>query len=231
MIPKKIHYCWFGGGEKPKLATKCIASWKKYCPDYEIIEWNEDSFDINQNAYTQMCIAEKQYAFLSDYARLYILEEHGGFYFDIDVELLKSVEAMREHEAYFSFETDDYVNTGIGFGAVAHNPAVQAMLAEYDYLLDGQHGTVGCPELNTRALVRLGLQKNGQLQQLPGFTVYPVEWFNPYDDATGRVNKTKNTISIHWYAKCWKSKGAIIRSKLTKPLHRLLGTDFFRRNT
>ena len=78
MIPKKIHYCWFGRGEKPKLAHRCIASWKKYCPDYEIIEWNEDNFDMNENAYTQMCYKEKKYAFLTDYLRLLIVEEHGG---------------------------------------------------------------------------------------------------------------------------------------------------------
>lgn len=86
MIPRKIHYCWFGRGEKPRLAQKCIASWKKYCPDYEIIEWNEDNFDVNRNAYTQMCYKEKKYAFLTDYLRLLIVEEHGGIYFDTDVE-------------------------------------------------------------------------------------------------------------------------------------------------
>ncbi len=230
MIPKKIHYCWFGQGKMPRLAHKCIASWKKHCPDYEIIEWNESNFDIHKNAYTEMCIAERKYAFLSDYARLCILEEHGGFYFDIDVELLRPIDSLRAHTAYFCFESDEYVNTGIGFGSIAHSEAIHAMLAEYEPLLDGKHGTVGCPTLNTQALVHLGLEKNGKLQQLAACTVYPAEWFNPYDDATGRIHKTANTMSIHWYSKCWKKKSTILRSKLTKPLHRLLGTDFFRRS-
>ena len=91
MIPKKIHYCWFGRGEKPKLAQKCIASWKKYMPDYEIIEWNEDNFDVNRNAYTKMCYEQKKYAFLTDYLRLVIVEEQGGIYFDTDVEAAVAV--------------------------------------------------------------------------------------------------------------------------------------------
>ena len=90
MIPKKIHYCWFGRAAKPRLAEKCIKSWKKYCPDYEIIEWNEDNFDVNLNPYTKMCYTQKKYAFLSDYIRLLIVYRHGGIYLDTDVEIIKS---------------------------------------------------------------------------------------------------------------------------------------------
>ncbi len=100
MIPRKIHYCWFGRGEKPRLAQKCIASWKKYCPDYEIIEWNEDNFDVNRNAYTQMCYKEKKYAFLTDYLRLLIVEEHGGIYFDTDVEAVRSFDELLDNPAF-----------------------------------------------------------------------------------------------------------------------------------
>lgn len=99
MIPKKIHYCWFGRGEKPKLAQKCIASWKKYMPDYEIIEWNEDNFDVNRNAYTQMCYEQKKYAFLTDYLRLVIIEEQGGIYFDTDVEAVRSFDDLLGYPA------------------------------------------------------------------------------------------------------------------------------------
>ena len=100
MIPRKIHYCWFGRGEKPRLAQKCIASWKKYCPDYEIIEWNEDNFDVNRNAYTQMCYKEKKYAFLTDYLRLLIVEEQGGIYFDTDVEAVRSFDELLDNPAF-----------------------------------------------------------------------------------------------------------------------------------
>ncbi|MCQ2514346.1 MAG: glycosyl transferase [Ruminococcus sp.] len=225
MIPKKIHYCWFGRGEKPKKAEKCLASWKKYCPDYEIIEWNEDNFDINQNPYTKMAYETKKFAFLSDYARLLIIYNEGGLYFDVDVEIIKPIDDLLENQAFFGFETDEYVNTGVGFGAEKHGQIVKMMLDEYDDLLDGKNGTVGCPILNTRALIKAGLVANGKKQNINGIQVYPSDYFNPYDDPTGRLNKTENTYSIHWFAKSWMSRKNIIRSILTKPIHRLLGTN------
>lgn len=229
MIPKKIHYCWFGRGELSTTAKKCIKSWKKYCPDYEIIEWNEDNFDIHQNEYTRKVYAEKKYAFLSDYARLKIVYEQGGIYLDVDVELVKSLDDLLGNDAYFGFETKEFINTGVGFGAKKGNFAIKFLLDEYNQLLDGTKEVIGCPILNTEGLVKLGLVRNGQLQKLAECTVYPAEYFNPYDDPTGRLNKTKNTYSIHWYAKSWLDKKSIIRSKLTQPLHRIFGTDFFRK--
>lgn len=229
MIPRKIHYCWFGRGKKNKLAQKCIASWKKYCPDYEIIEWNEDNFDVNRNAYTQMCYQEKKYAFLTDYLRLLIVEEHGGIYFDTDVEAVRSFDELLDNPAFFGFENDRFVNTGEGFGAEPHNPAVRQMLAEYNQLLDGQHGTIGCPRLNTDALLKLGLELNGEKQKLSGAVILPSDYMNPYEDATGRMNKTENTVSIHWYSKSALSRKTIIRSKITRVFHRIFGVDCFQR--
>lgn len=229
MIPKVIHYCWFGRGEKPKLAQKCIASWHKFCPDYEIIEWNEDNFDVIMNGYTRMCYEQKKYAFLTDYVRLVIIAEHGGLYFDTDVELLRPLDQLLTHPSFFGFEDAKNINTGVGFGAEPSNPAVQAMLDEYDPLLSGDQGVIGCPILNTNALKKLGLCLNGEKQDLGDAVVYPIDFFNPYDDPTGRLNKTKNTFSIHWYSKSWLSKSIILRSKLTRPLHRIFGVDAFKR--
>lgn len=229
MIPKKIHYCWFGRGELTVKAKKCIQSWKKYCPDYEIIEWNEDNFDVHQNEYTKKVYTEKKYAFLSDYARLKVVYEHGGVYLDVDVELVKSLDDLLENDAFFGFETKEFINTGVGFGAKQGSTAVKTLLEEYNQLLDGTKDVIGCPKLNTEGLIKLGLERNGQLQKLDECTVYPAEYFNPYDNPTGRLNKTKNTHSIHWYAKSWMDKKSIIRSKLTQPLHRIFGTDFFRK--
>lgn len=229
MIPKIIHYCWFGRGEKPKLAQKCIASWKKFCPDYEIIEWNEDNFDVNMNGYTQMCYEQKKYAFLSDYARLLVVTQHGGLYFDTDVELLKSPDSLLEHEAFFGFETPEYVASGLGFGSVAQGTVIVAMLREYDPLLDGQHGTLGCPRLNTSTLVKLGLEQNGERQTIHNAVIYPVPYFNPYESATGILKKTTDTVSVHWYAAAWMSKKQKIRSTISKPLHRIFGVDAFKR--
>ena len=229
MIPKTIHYCWFGHGKKPKLAEKCIASWQKYCPEYEIIEWNEDNFDVGQNGYTKMCHEQKKYAFLSDYVRLYVISRYGGLYFDTDVELLKAPDALLKHEAFFGFETSEYVASGLGFGSVANGTAVRAMLAEYEPFLEGNNGVVGCPILNTQALEKHGLVKNGTKQIVAGATIYPISVFNPYDAATGRLIKTNETVSVHWYAAAWQSKKTRLRTKITRPLHRIFGVDAFKR--
>ncbi len=221
MIPKVIHYCWFGRNEKSKKMLNCIESWKKFCPEYTIVEWNEDNFDIRMNPYTRYAYENKKYAFLSDYVRLFVLYREGGIYFDTDVELVKPIDDLLEHSAYFGFETDDYVNTGLGFGAEAGNPAVKQMLLEYNQLLDGKHDVIGCPELNTQALLKMGLKLNGEYQNLGDAVIYPAEYFNPYEDATGYLTITKHTYSIHWYCKSPHKKTLILRSKLTRPLHRI----------
>lgn len=229
MIPKKIHYCWFGRNRLPDKAVQCIESWKKYCPDYEIIEWNEDNYNVYQNPYTTYVYENKKYAFLSDYARLQIVFQEGGIYFDVDVEVVRPVDELLIHAAFFGFETEEYVNTGIGFGAEANHPVVKSMLQEYDKLLDGEHGTVGCPILNTQALLKFGLKRNGTKQEVGGAVIYPITYFNPYDDPTGRLKKAKETFSIHWYAKSWMDKRTILRSKITKPIHRILGTNLLKK--
>ena len=230
MIPKKIHYCWFGKGEKSKLAKKCIASWYKYCPDYEIIEWNEENFNVNLNPYTEMCYKERKFAFLTDYVRLKIVQEYGGIYFDTDVEVIRCLDDLLDTGAFFGFETPNYVNTGEGFGAEANHPIIEQMLKEYEILLDGKHGIIGCPVLNTEALRKFGLKLNGTKQSIENAVVYPIDYFNPYDDPVGKLTLTENTHSIHWYGKSWLEKKVVIRSKLMKPIHRILGKGFFHRD-
>ena len=247
MIPKIIHYCWFGRGEKPKLAKKCIASWKKYCPDYELIEWNEDNFDINLNSYTKWCYENRKYAFLSDYVRLWVVNQNGGVYFDTDVEVIRNIDFLLDDQAFFGFETGDAdvanpknaetnsgvafgsIASGLSFGSIASGLALQAMLDEYESLLDGKHGVVMCPKLNTQALEKIGLKRDGSYQEFSWGTVYPKEYFNPYESTTGRLNKTKNTVSIHWYMGSCLTIKQKIRSTISKPLHRILGVDFAER--
>lgn len=229
MIPKKIHYCWFGGNPKPKLAEKCIASWRKFCPDYEIIEWNEDNFDVNQNGYTRMCHAEKKYAFLSDYARLVVVAEHGGIYFDTDVEVIAPLDELLKEEAFYCFETPEYVASGLGFGSVAGGESILAMLKEYDFLLDGTQGTRGCPRLNTAALVKLGLRPDGTRQRVADALILPSDYMNPFDPATGVIRKTENTLSVHWYSAAWLSPWRRLRTRIMRPLHRVFGVDAFKR--
>lgn len=231
MIPKKIHYCWFGRNEKPKAVQKCIASWQKYCPDYKIIEWNEDNFDVQQNPYIKYCYDNKKWAFLSDLARLLVVCEHGGIYFDTDVELVRNPDFLLEYGAFYGFETSEYVNTGEGFGSEAHHPTIENMIEQYRKLEPDENGiypTVTCPQLNTKALLPFGLQLSGEKQFLNDAIILPVEYMNPYDDPKGVLNKTENTVSIHWYSKSWMSRKTILRSKLMKPFHRVFGNDCFR---
>jgi hypothetical protein len=229
MIPKKIHYCWFGRNPKPKLAEKCIASWKKYCPDYEIIEWNEDNFNLDYNEYTRYCYDNKKWAFLSDFVRLAVVEKHGGIYFDTDVEVIRPIDALLENDAFFCFETPEYVASGLGFGSVANGTAIAAMLAEYDFLLDGTEGTQGCPRLNTSALVKLGLKQDGSYQKVADTVILPSDYMNPFDTATGVIHKTENTVSIHWYSAAWLSPWRRLRTRIMRPLHRIFGVDAFKR--
>lgn len=231
MIPKKIHYCWFGGNEKSKLAKKCINSWKKYCPDYEIIEWNESNFDVTKNDYLKFCYENKKWAFLSDLARLMIIYSEGGIYFDTDVEMIKNIDFLLEYKAFFGFENRKNIATGLGFGAIAHHSVVKTMIDQYEYLQrdkNKQYTLLKCPQLNTRALNEWGVQLNGEIQYLKNMIILPVECMNPYDDPTGVLRKTENTITIHWYSKSWLDRKSIVRSKITRPFHRIFGTECFK---
>lgn len=231
MIPKTIHYCWFGRGEKPPLMKKCIDSWKKFCPDYEIIEWNEDNFDVNRNAYCSYCYANKKWAYLSDLVRLMVVHDNGGIYFDTDVEVVASFDGMLNNEAFYCFENNSNVATGLGFGAVKGHKTVAAMIEQYAEITADENGNmqmIGCPALNTKALLPFGLQLNGEKQTVGGALILPVEYMNPYDDPTGVLNKTENTLSIHWYSKSALDKRAVLRSKITRPFHRVFGVNCFK---
>lgn len=231
MIPPIIHYCWFGGGTKPPLAQRCIGSWKKYCPDYQIIEWNEDNFDFDRHPYLRDCLEQKKFAFLSDFARLLIVQEHGGIYFDTDVELLRCPDELLKFQAFYGFENAQNINTGQGFGAEPGHITVADMAEEYLKLVpdeEGHYPVASCPQLNTRALLPLGLRLDGTRQNVAGAEILPMEYLNPYDNATGRLRKTEHTYSVHWYSKSWMDRKTILRSKITRPFHRIFGNDCFR---
>lgn len=175
-----------------------------------------------------MCIEQKKYAFLSDYVRLKVVADHGGVYFDTDVELLKPIDALLEQKAFFGFETPEYVASGLGFGSVAHGTVIEAMLHEYDPLLDGCEGVRMCPALNTAALEKLGLVRDGSKQTVAGALILPMDYLNPYESSTGRLRKTKNTLSVHWYNASWMTWQKRLRSAITRPLHRIFGEDCFK---
>ena len=208
MISKTIHYCWFGRNPKPKLVKKCIESWKKYCPDYQIVEWNEDNFNSEKYPYAKYCFDNQKYAFLSDYVRLVVIAENGGIYFDTDVQLIKKLDDLLKYEAFYSFENNEYIATGLGFGAEKGHITVLKMLEEYNCLKheDQFFELIKCPLLNTAALIKLGLQQNGKEQDVQGAHIFPTEYFCPKDYTTGITKITKNTYSIHHYSASWFSK-------------------------
>ena len=153
-----------------------------------------------------------------------MINDHGGLYFDTDVEMVRSPDELLQYDAFYGFETDEFVNTGEGFGAVKGHETVKKMLELYLALKPDENGAypiIGCPHLNTEALLSFGLEQNGKEQTVGGAKILPADYFNPYDDPTGRLNLTENTVSIHWYSKSWMSKKTVVRSVLTKPLHRI----------
>ena len=227
MIPKIIHYCWFGNGEKPPMAQKCIASWKQCCPEWEIVEWNEKNVAIDAcPKYIQDAYRAKKYAYVSDYIRLKALYDNGGFYMDTDVELLKPLTFLCEDRAVIGFENDAFVNSGQLLAAEAGHPVLQEMMDRYDavsfYKPDGNIFLLGCPHVNTEVLCNHGLVKNGNEQIVGDVHVYPADWFNPLDSATGLLNKTENTVSIHWYSMSWISPVKRLRVRIMRMVRRML---------
>lgn len=215
MIPKKIHYCWFGGKELPDSAKKCIASWKKYCPDYEIIEWNESNYDLNKNEYVKKTYEEKKYAFLTDYVRLDVIYNNGGIYLDTDVELIKSLDDLLYSEAYMGMEQAGKVATGLGFGAIKNHPFIKKNKEFYEQnsFVDenGNFKKVICVEVTSKLLKEVGLVDKNELQKLNNIAIYPTEYFCPKKIGTNKITLTSNTYSIHHYDASWKSNNKLVR--------------------
>jgi len=212
MIPKIIHYCWFGRNPKPKLAYKCIKSWKKFCKGYKIVEWNEENFDIaSAPLYVQQAYEAKKWAFVTDYVRLYVVYHHGGIYLDTDVEIIREIDDLLSCSAFFGREDEGYINTGLGFGAEQHTSILLDLMSDYNNipfaLPNGEYDTKGCPVRNTNIFLQKGLKKDNSEQVLEGnIKIFPEEYFCPRNYRTGEMNITCNTYSIHHYDASWYSK-------------------------
>ncbi len=206
MIPKIIHYCWFGGAKKTRLVKKCIKSWKKHCPDYKIIEWNEDNFDVSCNTFCAEMYKRKKWAFLSDYARLKIIFENGGIYLDTDVELVKPLDPLLSNRAYMGYEINDRINTGLGFGSVCGLSILKENMILYDTLTDFDNLGTNV-DFTTTVFRRHGIRPdNGTIQHVEDIALYPVEYFCPKPVETGLIELTDKTISIHHYTGSWFNK-------------------------
>ncbi|MBQ6649361.1 MAG: glycosyl transferase [Muribaculaceae bacterium] len=215
MIPKVIHYCWFGRGEKPELAKKCIASWCKFLPDYEIKEWNENNFDINCNQYVKEAYESRKFAFVTDYVRLYAIYTEGGVYMDTDVEVLKTFDSFLHHHAFSGFETDGNVPTGMMAGEKGSIWA-KDLLNDYSNRKfiqdDGTFDMRTNTEVITSYMLSKGLIQNNTYQDFPGLcTMYPSDFFCPKDHRTGKIKCTKNTVCIHHFAGSWLTLSFIER--------------------
>lgn len=226
MIPKIIHYCWFGRKPLPKNARKCIASWKKFLPDYEIREWNEDNFDVNIIPYTREAYRYGKYAFVSDYVRYLALYQEGGVYFDTDVEIIRPIDDIINKGAFLGIEKDGElisVAPGLGMGAYAGMDFYRDMIEFYSDWR-GCKGEIPNALLvsgTTNLLLAKGFLKEDRMQYVAGIWIYPNDYFNPMDDYTGEVRVTENTRTIHYYAKSWIDGYSPLHNFLSKRFHRL----------
>jgi hypothetical protein len=207
MIPKIIHYCWFGNAPLPELAQKCIASWKIFFHDYEIIEWNETNYDVNKIKYSSEAYNAKKYAFVSDYARFDILYQYGGIYFDTDVEVIKPFDNILQNGGFMGFESTRTVNAGLGMGCNAGLGIIYQILQFYAILrfinTDSSYNLHTVVEYVTNILNKNGLKAENEIQKLEGLTIYPTDYFAPKSALTGELTITKNTYSIHHYDASW----------------------------
>lgn len=206
MIPKKIHYCWFGRGQMPPLARKCIESWRKFLPDYEIIEWNEDNFDLDAYPYAREAYDARKFAFVTDVVRLHALYTQGGIYMDTDVEVLKPLDSLLGFDAVSGFESSTQIPTGL-MACLDGHALFKEMLD--DYL--GRHfiQADGTPDLTTNVTriteicTRHGFKPNGKRQTVAGFTLLPADYLCPKDFRTGEIHLTPNTLTIHHFSGSW----------------------------
>ena len=209
MLPKVIHYCWFGGNPKNEVIEKCIESWKKYCPDYEIIEWNEANYDVNKHPFMKKAYEAKKWAFVSDYARVDILYHNGGVYLDTDVELIKSLDPFLKYDFYAGFESVSFVSFGLGFGSAEGHPVLKDILDYYNQLefpdTEFELSMVSCPRIQTEVLVKHGMICNNQVQEFENCHIFSSEYFSPMSFKTGKTNITDNSVSIHHYDMSWNT--------------------------
>ncbi len=227
MIPKTINYCWFGKTEKNELFYRCLYSWKKYLPDYKIIEWNEDNFDVMQNDYVREAYEAKKYAFVSDYARIKIIYDNGGIYFDTDVEVLRDMSKILDKGPFIGCEQINEIASGLGFAADKHNYMVKAMLDQYKDLHFNIDNIITCVKYNTYAFIENGWSGNNRIEKVKDIYVYPVEYFSPFNYLTGEINITQNTYTYHHGNASWlpeyERKLLILKKKLVSKYGKKIG--------
>lgn len=232
-IPKIIHYCWFGEKDMPALERTCVESWKKYCPDYKFVLWNEKNYDIRKCRYMNDAYDAKRWGFVPDYARLDILYQYGGVYLDTDVELLKNIDEFLQFKAFFSFETLNLVAPGLGFGSIAGNRFLKEMLDEYEDFSfingDGSLNMTPGPRYTTDYFEKIGFRICNEMQIRDDILLLPSDYFCPMNQITGMYELTENTYGVHkftcsWFDKEQRDEWEKYKAQIAKINERLLKT-------
>lgn len=210
MIPKKIHYCWFGHNEKPELIIKCIESWKKYCPDYEIIEWNEDNIDVNFCSYSKRAYEQKRWGYVPDPIRFKIIYEHGGVYLDTDAELIASIDEYLQYNAFFGYATETEIGSGLGFGAEKNNPFIKKLLEHY----------MNLPE-NSKFIVSTQQETPVFIKEFPNFYANKMLKKDQIVGDNILIIWDIWKYTIHHYTGTWQSplQKAFNKTKIIKPIY------------
>jgi len=232
MIPKIIHYCWFGKQPMPEKALKCLASWQKLCPEYQLKRWDETNVDINQNQFLKVDYDSGKYAFVSDFVRLDVIYRYGGVYLDTDVELLKPLGLLQQYQAFFGMEAAGKVNTGLGFGAEPQSPLIYDLREQYLVKNDSKSNSFEtCVERNLPVFRTWGLLVRDETQYLAEgqVIVYATEYLDPKSLESGKLQLTVKTIAIHHYDASWKSHSWLatwvtrLKIKVHRYINRLFG--------
>ena len=227
-IPKLVHYCWFGKKEKPKIIKKCIESWKSILNEYEIIEWNEETFDINSNEFVRQAYDKGMFAFVSDYVRVFALYNYGGIYMDTDVEVLRQFsEDILRNDSFWGFEEKNFIATST-IGAKAGNRLIKNFLDSYKdknfIKYDGSMDTLTNVSIVSEIVKKLGVKLDGTFQKIEGIaTFYPQDYFSPYDYINCYSKKTENTYTIHHYYKSWLPYSIRIKTNIKKIIAKCIG--------
>lgn len=220
LIPKVINYCWFSRKPIPEALKRCMNSWHKFCPDYDFICWNEDNYDIEKVPYMKEAYEKEKYSYVTDYARLDILYNHGGFYLDTDVELIKNLDELRYLKAFIGTEKWGSVNTGGLVGAIPFHSVIKKMLdfrkGVHFVLSDGTLNMTTCGYYETTPLIQLGMRPNNTVQDISGMTVFSSDFFHPFDYMSAETTITENTYSIHYFSGGWLDEESLEMRKRTQ---------------
>ncbi len=226
LIPKKIHYCWFGKKPLPEQFAYYISTWKKYSPEYEIIRWDETNYDVTKCAYMKEAYESEKWAFVSDYARVDIIYEYGGIYLDTDIEMIKSFDTLLGWKLFCGFESEEHIAWGLGFGAVKGHPYLRELLEIYQKEKfinpDGSYNLKACPIYQSELLEKHGFIMNDEFQEKNGVVLYPRDFFCPFRFYEGLGQVTENTYSIHRYAGTWLENNGVEKNKTVESVNQLL---------